>query len=60
MISNILFISMIDDPILLSGWGLGNATVNMIILSIDIGICGGIYTLVSQAYGRKDYYMLFI
>ena len=48
---------MLDNPILLSGWGLGNATINMIILSIDIGICGGIDTLVSQVYGRKDYYM---
>ena len=57
ILSNIIFISMLDDPVLLSGWGLGNTTVNVIVFSVDVGICGGIDTLVSQAYGRKDYYM---
>ena len=57
ILSNIIFISMLDNPVLLSGWGLGNTTVNVIVFSVDVGICGGIDTLVSQAYGRKDYYM---
>ena len=54
---NFIFVSFLDDPILMSGWGLGNATVNLIVASFCAGLCGGIDTLVSQAYGRKDYYL---
>ena len=57
ILSNVIFISMLDNSVLLSGWGLGNTTVNVIVISIGAGIWGGIDTLVSQAYGRKDYYM---
>ena len=55
--ANILFISTLNDPILLSGWGLGFATVNLTVFSVNVGLCGGIETLVSQAFGRKDYYL---
>ena len=54
---NILFISSLNDPILLSGCGLGFATVNLVVFSINVGLWGGIDTLVSQAYGRRDYYL---
>ena len=57
MAINIIFISFLDDPILMSGCGLGSATVNLIVFSIWAGFWGGIDTLVSQAFGRKDYYL---
>ena len=53
--ANIIFIGMLDDPVLISGWGLGNTTMGLIVYSVDIGIWGGIDTLVSQAFGRKEY-----
>ena len=55
--SNILYISTLNDSIMLSGWGLGFATVNLTVFSVNVGLCGGIETLVSQAFGRKDYYL---
>ena len=35
---NILFISMLNDSILLSGCGLGFATVNLVVFSITYGL----------------------
>ena len=55
--SNIVFISMLNNATLISAWGLGNTTIALVILSIDIGLWGGIDTLVSQAFGRKQYYL---
>ena len=46
---------MLDDPLLISGWGLGNTIMGLVVYSVDIGIWGGIDTLVSQAFGRKEY-----
>ena len=54
---NVVFISMLNDTALISAWGLGNTTVGLVILSVDIGLWGGIDTLVSQAFGRKQYYL---
>ena len=52
---NIVFVGMLNDPILMSGCGLGGMTANIVVFSVDIGIWGGLDTLVSQAFGRKDY-----
>ena len=52
---NILFIGFLKDSVLLSGVGLGGMTANLIVFSIDQGLCGGIDTLVSQAYGGRKY-----
>ena len=57
LFTNILFISMLNDPTLISGCGLGFTTVNVVVFSLDVGIWGGIDTLVSQAYGRRDYHL---
>ena len=40
----------------LVSWGLGAATINIILDTVDWGLMSGLDTLVSQAYGRKDIY----
>ena len=52
---NIIFVGFLNDPAIMSGCGLGGITANILVFSFGIGMCGGIDTLVSQAYGRKDY-----
>ncbi|CAI2369259.1 unnamed protein product [Moneuplotes crassus] len=52
-ILNLAFVGMLGDVLLLSGLGLGSVTVNICIFSIDF--CGGLDTLVSQAFGRRNY-----
>jgi len=53
--SNLLFIATLDNSVLLSGYGLGGFLLGFVSISINVGMCGGIDTLVSQAFGRKDY-----
>jgi len=57
MFFNYIFVGRLNNQYLLSGLGLGNSTINIVAASIQIGIVGGIDTLVSQAYGRKEYYL---
>ena len=38
LLMNILFISMLNDPTLISGCGLGFTTVNVVVFSLDVGI----------------------
>ena len=52
---NIMFVRFLDDPVSMSGCGLGSMTANILVFSFGVGIWGGIDTLVSQSYGRKDY-----
>ena len=52
---NIMFVGFLDDPVAMSGCGLGSMTANVLVFSFGVGIWGGIDTLVSQSYGRKDY-----
>ena len=52
---NIVFISMLDDPVMLSGWGLGIFMITNTMNTWNMGLCGAIDTLASQAFGRKDY-----
>ena len=57
MALNVIFLSFLDDSVLMSGWGLGSTTVNLVVFSIWSGFWGGVDTLVSQAFGRKDYHL---
>ena len=52
---NIIFVGFLNDPAIMSGCGLGGMTANILVFLPGIGMWGGIDTLVSQAYGRKDY-----
>lgn len=54
---NLMFIGHLDDPVALAGVGLGNMMLTMICFSIGVGLNGAIDTLVSQAYGDKEYYL---
>ena len=56
-IVNLIFIGNLNDPVALAGVGLGNMLINMICFSIGMGLNGAIDTLVSQAYGDKEYYL---
>ena len=56
LLSNLIFIGLLGDSVLLSGAGLGVFTVNMIIFWVDVGLWGGIDTLVSQSFGKGEYY----
>ena len=55
--SNVLFSGFIGDASFISGWGLGLMANNLIVFSFGVGLCGAIDTLVSQAFGRKDFIM---
>ena len=57
LVLNFTFIAINSDPITTSGCSLGNATINILVFSVGSGFWGGIDTLVSQAFGRKDYYL---
>lgn len=57
LLSNIIFIATLGDSVLLSGAGLGVFTINIVIFWIDVGLWGGLDTLVSHSYGRKEYYL---
>lgn len=56
-IVNLIFIGNLNDPVALAGVGLGNMLINMICYSIGMGLNGAIDTLVSQAYGDREYYL---
>ena len=52
---NLLFIGQLNDPNILAGVGMGNCIQNMCGYSIVVGLNGALETLVSQAYGAKDF-----
>eukprot|EP00347_Sterkiella_histriomuscorum_P017802 403347935 len=54
-IVNLFFIGHLNDPAKVAGVGLGNMYVNIVSQSIIIGLNGGIGTLVSQAYGQRNF-----
>jgi len=54
---NASFIGHLKDPAKVAGVGLGNVFLNVSCHSIISGLNGAVDTLVSQSYGRKDYYM---
>ena len=57
IVINLIFIGHAEDPIALAAVGLGNMMVIMTCFSVGIGLNGAIDTLVSQAYGNKQYYL---
>ena len=57
LLSNIIFIASLGDSVLLSGAGLGVFTINIVIFWVDVGLWGGLDTLVSHSYGRKEFYL---
>ena len=54
-IINLVFIGRLNDPISFAGIGLGTLLMNFVAISFITGICGGLDTLVSQAYGAKRF-----
>lgn len=52
---NMLYVKDLNDPNAIAACGLANTTYVIFISSITVGINGGNDTLVSQAYGKKDY-----
>ena len=54
---NLVFVGHLEDPIALGGVGLGNMMISITWMSIGMGLNGAIDTLVSQAYGDKQYYL---
>jgi Na+-driven multidrug efflux pump len=51
---NIIFLAHMNDAVLISGAGLGNMTINILLFSFMLGLAGAVETLVSQTYGRRD------
>ena len=51
-----MFIGRLNNPTLIAGIGLGTLLVNVAGISITTGVWGGLDTLVSQAFGNKNYY----
>ena len=54
---NLVFIGHLEDRVALAGVGLGNMMIIITCFSVGIGLNGAIDTLVSQAYGNKQYYL---
>lgn len=54
---SMMFIGHLNDSTALGGVGLSILLVNTTLWSICIGFNGAIDTLVSQAYGDKEYYL---
>lgn len=56
-IVSVIFIGHLNDSVILGGVGLGTLLINITLMSIGIGLNGAIDTLVSQAYGNKQFYL---
>ena len=52
---NFAFLGHLDNVHLVAGVGMGNVCVAFLGTSIMSGLCGALDTLVSQAYGAKNY-----
>ena len=52
---NVAFIGNLNDAYMLSGAGLGNMFFNSFWVAVYLGINGALETLVSQAYGAKNW-----
>ena len=53
---NVFFVGMSGNFVALVSWGLAAMTANILIDTLDCGLMGGVDTLVSQSFGRKDFY----
>ena len=56
-IINLIFVGHLNDPVSIGGVGLGNLMINVVWFSVGMGMNGAIDTLVSQAFGNKQYYL---
>jgi Na+-driven multidrug efflux pump len=54
-ICNSIILGHSEDSKLLAALGLGGLTISIFLLSIGVSFCGSLDTLISQAYGSKDY-----
>jgi len=54
---NTYYVGNLNDTFMLAGIGLGNMTINIFCFAVFMGLNGAIETLVSQAYGSKNYYL---
>jgi len=54
---NIIYVGKLGDELKLGGIGLANSLFCSIPLAVTYGISGVLETLVSQAYGNKQYYL---
>lgn len=55
---NTIMLGQLNQAALLAGVGIGNVLMNMSGLSIAVGLNGALETLVSHAYGVKDYKLI--
>ena len=55
---NTIILGQLNKASLLAGVGIGNVLMNMSGLSIAVGLNGALETLVSQAYGVRDYKLI--
>ena len=55
VVTNTAFAGHMKDPALLAAVGLCSVCCNILVLSIMIGLNGGVETLTSQAYGAENY-----
>ena len=56
-IANMFFVGHLNDSVALASVGLGNMVINVTSYSIGIGLNSALDTLVTQAYGDKQYYL---
>ena len=54
---NLIFVGHLNDPEAMGGVGLANMLINVVCFATGMGLNGAIDTLVSQAYGSKQYYL---
>jgi MATE family multidrug resistance protein len=52
-----MFIGRMNNPYMLAGAGLGNMMINCIWIPGYLGLNGALETLVSQAFGARNYYL---
>lgn len=52
---NTYFIGNKNDPVLLGGVGMGNMLINVLCFAVTQGLNGALETLVSSAFGQKQY-----
>jgi Na+-driven multidrug efflux pump len=56
-IINTIFIGNLNDQYQLAGVGMGNMTLNILGLSVILGMNSALETVVSQSYGNGNLYM---
>ena len=52
---NTTLLGHLDNPVYLAGLGLGSTFASILSMSISLSFAGGLDTLVSQAFGARDF-----